>query len=150
VARGTFRGNFQEGRVTLHRDSFGFRKLEVYHKANEFFRSAYVLGKRLKRHDGFIRSQFLRAALSIKLNIAEGSEETLPKEKARLYRIARRSAGECSALLDDIEFTLNLPVLDLEPYYEELQIIIAMLVGLDRAMAARAAALKSRKRRKSE
>jgi four helix bundle protein len=90
--------------MALHRDSFGYRKLDVYRRANDFFRPAYVLGKRIKRNDGFIRSQFLRAALSIKLNIAEGSGEIRPKEKGRLYRIARRSADECSALLDDIEF----------------------------------------------
>src|SRR5688572_21976659 len=64
----------------LHRDTFGFRKLEVYHRANGFFRSAYVLGRKLRRNDGFIRTQFLRAALSIKLNIAEGSGEIRPLE----------------------------------------------------------------------
>ena len=37
--------------------------------------------------------------------------------------------------------------MDLEPYYEELQIIIAMLIGLDRAMIKRGAAAKARKRR---
>jgi four helix bundle protein len=68
--------------MALHRDSFGYRKLDVYRRANDFFRRAYVLGKRIKRNDGFIRSQFLRAALSIKLNIAEGSGEIRPKEKA--------------------------------------------------------------------
>ena len=136
--------------MALHRDSFGYRKLDVYRRANDFFRRAYVLGKQIKRNDGFIRSQFLRAALSIKLNIAEGSGEIRPKEKARLYRIARRSADECSALLDDIEFVLKLNVMDLEPYFEELQVITAMLIGLDRAMETRAAALKTRKRRKRD
>ncbi len=129
----------------LHRDAFGYRKLKVYQRANEFFRTAYVLGNRLKRNEGFIKSQFLRAALSIKLNIAEGSGEIRPKEKARLYRIARRSAEECSSLLDDIEFALNLKIQDTEPYYEELNAIIAMLVGLDRAMATRVEATKKKR-----
>ena len=43
------------------------------------------------------------------------------------------------SLLDDIEFVLRLDVMDLEPYYEELQVISAMLIGLDRATEARAA-----------
>ena len=40
--------------------------------------------------------------------------------------------------------------MDLEPYYEELQVITAMLIGLDRAMEARDATIKARKRRKPE
>ena len=124
----------------LHRDTFGFRKLEVYRRANDFFRTAYIVGKRLGRNHGFIKSQFLRAALSIKLNIAEGSGEIRPLEKARLYRIARRSADECAALLDDIEFVLNLKTTDLEPYYEQLQVVIVMLIRLDESMTARAEA----------
>ena len=59
-------------------------------------------------------------------------------EKARLYRIARRSADECSALLDDIEFALNLDLQELEPYHEELQVIIVMLIRLDESMMRRA------------
>jgi hypothetical protein len=39
--------------------------------------------------------------------------------------------------------------MELEPYYEELQVITAMLIGLDRAMATRAAAAKAKKRRGS-
>jgi hypothetical protein len=34
------------------------------------------------------------------LNIAEGAGELAPSEKSRFYRIARRSAVECAAILD--------------------------------------------------
>ena len=34
------------------------------------------------------------------LNIAEGAGEFAAAEKARFYRIARRSATECAAILD--------------------------------------------------
>ena len=37
------------------------------------------------------------------LNIAEGAGEFSPADKARLYRIARRSATECAAILDICE-----------------------------------------------
>jgi four helix bundle protein len=33
------------------------------------------------------------------LNIAEGAGEFSPSEKARFYRMARRSATECAAIL---------------------------------------------------
>ena len=47
--------------------------------------------------------QLRRASASIPLNIAEGAEEFSPAEKARFYRMARRSAAECMASLDVCE-----------------------------------------------
>ena len=44
--------------------------------------------------------QLIRATQSISLNIAEGAGEHSPADKARFYRIARRSAYECEAALD--------------------------------------------------
>jgi len=44
--------------------------------------------------------QLRRASSSVSLNIAEGAEEFSPKEKLRIYRIARRSAQESIAILD--------------------------------------------------
>ncbi len=37
---------------------------------------------------------------SIVYNIGEGAGEWAPKEKARFYRMARRSTFECAAILD--------------------------------------------------
>ena len=44
--------------------------------------------------------QLQRASASIVLNIAEGADEIAPLDKSRFYRIARRSAAECDAILD--------------------------------------------------
>ncbi len=44
--------------------------------------------------------QLHRAATSIALNIAEGAGEFSAPEKARFYRIARRSATESAAAVD--------------------------------------------------
>lgn len=44
--------------------------------------------------------QLQRAGLSVPLNIAEGAGESSTSEKARFYRIAKRSATECSSILD--------------------------------------------------
>jgi four helix bundle protein len=49
---------------------------------------------------GDLVDQLRRASASIALNIAEGSGEFSAKEKARIDRIAKRSATECSAILD--------------------------------------------------
>ncbi|HUF68914.1 MAG TPA: four helix bundle protein [Longimicrobiales bacterium] len=45
--------------------------------------------------------QVRRASLSISLNTAEGAGEFKPAEKARFYRMARRSATEAAAVLDN-------------------------------------------------
>ncbi len=47
-----------------------------------------------------MRDQLQRAALSISLNIAEGAGEYAIDEKARFYRMAKRSATECAGVLD--------------------------------------------------
>lgn len=49
---------------------------------------------------GPLADQLQRAASSITLNIAEGAGEFSPAEKARFYRIAKRSATECAAIVD--------------------------------------------------
>jgi four helix bundle protein len=45
-------------------------------------------------------NQLRRATTSICLNIAEGAGEFSAKEKAPFYRIAKRAATECAAILD--------------------------------------------------
>lgn len=47
-----------------------------------------------------LRSQLRRASASVLLNVAEGASEFSPDEKARFYRMSRRSAAECMAILE--------------------------------------------------
>ena len=47
-----------------------------------------------------LADQLRRASTSISFNIAEGAGEYAPADKARFYRIARRSATESAAILD--------------------------------------------------
>lgn len=78
-------------------------KLEVYGLATELRRVVIGLTAGLPRGHAGVRDQLNRASLSVKLTIAEGSGEYAPQEKARFYRMARRSAIECGAVLDDLE-----------------------------------------------
>ena len=54
-----------------------------------------------------LRNQLERAAISIPLNIAEGAGEYSRGDKSRFYRIARRSATKCAAILEVVS-VLNL------------------------------------------
>ena len=53
-------------------------------------------------HEAFayLADQLRRAATSVPLNIAEGAREYSAGDKARFYRMARRSATESAAILD--------------------------------------------------
>ena len=52
----------------------------------------------------YLRDQLRRASLSVLLNLRQGGSDILPREKARFYRIAKRSAAECETAL---EFTAH-------------------------------------------
>jgi four helix bundle protein len=66
------------------------------------------------------------------LNIAEGAGEFSPPDKARFYRMARRSASECAAILDACG-KLRLAAPDqLSPGQEMLIQVVAMLTAMVR------------------
>lgn len=75
-------------------------KLDIYQHALAFVVTAHETAAALPAKRGDLGDQLRRASTSIALNIAEGAGEFAPVEKARLYRIARRSAVECAAILD--------------------------------------------------
>ena len=75
-------------------------KLQVYQTALDFLTLADALIASLPRGHAYLADQLYRAAASICLNIAEGAGEFSPPDKARFYRVARRSATECAAILD--------------------------------------------------
>ena len=74
--------------------------MPVYAHAKVFAAALDDFVEAFPGYRGYLRDQLRRAALSILLNLAEGATETEPKEKARMYRLARRSAAECGAALD--------------------------------------------------
>jgi four helix bundle protein len=72
----------------------------VYQIAIEFVVFADDIVEHLPRGRAYLSDQLHRAALSIPLNIAEGAGEYATEEKARFYRMAKRSATECAGILD--------------------------------------------------
>lgn len=78
---------------------FEFEKLDVYQLSLDFVVVADRIANSLPVGRAYLKNQLLRAADSIPSNVAEGVGEFAPKEKARFYRIARRSAVECASHL---------------------------------------------------
>jgi four helix bundle protein len=77
------------------------QKLSVYSYSMEFVLQCYKLTKILPDEEKFsMISQIRRAALSVHLNIAEGSSRKSDIERKRFYEIARGSMIEIDATLD--------------------------------------------------
>ncbi len=76
------------------------RQLDAYRVGLEFVVHADRLAEALPRGRSGLADQLRRASMSICLNTAEGAGEFSSAEKARFYRLARRSATECGAALD--------------------------------------------------
>jgi four helix bundle protein len=80
--------------------NFDHENLDVYRVSIDFISLSDDVVEHLPKGRSYLADQFLRAATSIVLNVAEGAGEFSFKDKGRFYRIARRSATECAAILD--------------------------------------------------
>ena len=117
---------------------FDFEKLDVYQVALDFALSADDVAQKLPRGRRYLKDQLLRAANSIAANIAEGVGEYSPAEKARFYRIARRSAVECAShLLVSARLGLIQDDALLGRGRDQLLRIVAMLTSLTKSVSAK-------------
>jgi len=109
---------------------FEFARMDVYQAALDFVVVADQIAEALPSGRAYLRDQLRRAANSIAANLAEGVGEFAPNDKARFYRISRRSAVECAShilvidRLDLIDDALR------DRGVELLQRIVAMLTNL--------------------
>jgi four helix bundle protein len=100
----TGRNTLVDGPITsseVAMDQFDHEKLDVYQIAINWVSLAQDIAEALPgTGKGTLTDQLQRASSSIPLNIAEGAGDFSGAEKARFYRIAKRSATECAAVLD--------------------------------------------------
>ena len=111
---------------------FDHEKLDVYVASIEFVALAEDIVEHLPRGRGHLADQLHRAATSIPLNIAEGAGEFSASEKARFYRMARRSATECAAILHVLQRLVLVDETRYNSGRELLLRIVAMLVQMVR------------------
>ena len=79
---------------------FDHERLDVYRLAIQYVTWSYRIAKLLNGPERHARDQWLQAAQSIPLNIAEGNGKQSLKDKNRFFEIARGSALECAAIHD--------------------------------------------------
>ena len=84
------------------------QQLDVYKISRAFVKDCYSASKLLPPDERFnLIQQIRRAALSVHLNIAEGSSRKSEQERKRYYEIARGSIIEIDAAFDvsaDLEY----------------------------------------------
>jgi four helix bundle protein len=114
---------------------FDHEKLDVYRLSITFVGHANSIVREFPSGNAPIADQLMRAATSVSLNIAEGAGEYSGKEKARFYRMAKRSATECAAVLDVCKELDLAPREALTRGREQLLRIVSMLVKLTQAVA---------------
>ena len=84
-----------DGRIKM---PYKFEKLEVWKLALEYLNLIYVIANKLPSFEEYnLKSQVVRAATGIALNIAEGSTSQTDPEQARFLGIALRSLIETVA-----------------------------------------------------
>lgn len=105
---------------------FGFKRLDVYRAAVEFWTWALKVAERIPRYRLFVTDQFLRAALSIKLNVAESAGNKTPAEAANHCRHASGSTTECAALLDTL---ISMKVIT-DAEYDEGEELLARIAAM--------------------
>ena len=109
-------------------------QLEVYQTAIEFVHAAVDIAAALPTGNAYLADQLRRAATSIPLNIAEGASEFARKEIARFYRMAKRSATECAAILDVCRRLNHLGESVADEARDLLISIVNMLIRMVRSM----------------
>lgn len=113
---------------------FDHEKLDVYQAAVDLIILINTIVENLPRGRAYLSDQLQRAGASVPLNIAEGAGEFSINEKIRFYRMAKRSATECAAILD---ICRRLQIIDEKTYLKSRELlmrIVAMLIKMAKTL----------------
>jgi four helix bundle protein len=113
---------------------FDHERLDVYKTSLKFVVLSTKIIALFPKGNSHLADQLNRASSSIALNVAEGAGEFSKADKARFYRMAKRSATECAACLDIVrELELSEQTL-LDQGREHLFNVVSMLIKLIRKL----------------
>ncbi len=109
---------------------FDHERLDVYRLSIDYVAYSFRIAKTLNGLHRHARDQWIRAAQSIPLNIAEGNGKQSLKDKSRFFEISRGSALECAAIQDVLRVC---DAMDDESDHRgksDLKRVVSMLTGL--------------------
>jgi four helix bundle protein len=109
---------------------FDHDRLDVYRLAVEYTAESFRIAQGLPGLHRHARDQWLRAAQSIPLNIAEGNGKRSLNDRARFLDIARGSALECAAIRDVLVASDGLGVEASQGLKRKLHRIVSMLTRM--------------------
>ena len=113
---------------------FPHNRLLAYEHSYRFHAFVAQLKSAIPRGLADLYDQLVRASASVCLNIAEGASAFTPGLKARSFRVALASAGECDAILDLVELHVPEGLPDVEAARRDLRLSAALTVGLLRKL----------------
>jgi four helix bundle protein len=116
---------------------FDHERLQVYGMARQFNRQIRDLLSDIPRGHAESRDNLKRAAMSITRNIAEGAGKWSIPDKVHFYHIARASATECAAALDELVDYGVMTDEQTRRSRETLARVVSMLIAMIRALHAR-------------
>jgi four helix bundle protein len=117
--------------------AFDFEKIDVYRHALFAIDQSTAIIQKMPRGNHHLSDQLKRAISSVALNISEGVGEFKPKEKARFYRMALRSASESCSIIQIGQRLGAVSEGDYRESYDLLEKISMMLTKLIRSMEQR-------------
>ncbi len=109
---------------------FDHDRLDVYRLSIEYVASSFAIAKDLNGLHRHARDQWLRAAQSIPVNIAEGNGKRSLKDRGRFLDIARGSALECASIQDVLAVTSGIENEQHGDLKRTLKRIVSMLTRL--------------------
>ena len=116
---------------------YKFEQLEVWKLALDYIDITYKLAENLPRAEDYnLKSQITRAATSIALNIAEGSQGQSDAEQARFLVIAIRSLIEtvaCQQIIQRRGYLLDENLL--KKIYDDSQLLVRKLQSFRKSLS---------------
>jgi four helix bundle protein len=108
--------------------AFKFENLKVWKEAVHFASEVYTLTKKLPKTEQFgLVSQLNRAAVSVSLNIAEGSGRNSDADYSRFIQIAIGSVNEIVTLLSICLDQKYITKAEQEAFYAKCEVLSKML-----------------------
>jgi four helix bundle protein len=116
---------------------YEFEQLEVWKLSLDYIDLVYKVAEQLPRHEDYnLKSQITRAATSIALNIAEGSQGQSDAEQARFLGMAIRSLVEtvaCQKIIQPRAYLQDEGLL--QKAYEDSQLLAKKLQNFRKSLA---------------